>query len=66
MVIVSENTSSTLTVPTPQRSNTTRFVQIIIGSIPINMYPTDSVLMTSTNKTSEESQKDNFEENAKV
>ncbi|CAB4282675.1 unnamed protein product [Prunus armeniaca] len=66
MVTASENTSSTLTVPTPKKSNTTRLVQTMIGSIPVNIYPTDFVLMTSTSETSEENQKDNFVENAKV
>ncbi|CAL9000409.1 unnamed protein product [Prunus brigantina] len=60
------NTSSTLTGPTPKKSNTIRFVQIMIGSILVNLYPTDSVLMTSTNGTSEESQKDNSVGNTEV
>ncbi|KAI5335855.1 hypothetical protein L3X38_025989 [Prunus dulcis] len=66
MATVSKNTSSTLIVLTPKKSNTTRFVQIMIGSIPVNMYHIDSVLMTSTNETSEESQKDNSVKNAEV
>lgn len=66
MAYVSKNTSSTLTVMTPKKSNTTRLVQIMIGSILVNLFPTDSVLMTSTNETSEESQKDNSLENIEV
>ncbi|CAB4313265.1 unnamed protein product [Prunus armeniaca] len=66
MVTASENTSSTLIVPTPKKSNTTRLVQTMIESIPVNLYPTDSVMMTSTSETSEESQKDNSVENAKL
>ncbi|KAL6293862.1 hypothetical protein ACE6H2_002004 [Prunus campanulata] len=38
----------------------------MIGSIPVNLYPTDSVLMTSTNETSEVSEKDDSEKNTKV
>ncbi|KAL6284692.1 hypothetical protein ACE6H2_015621 [Prunus campanulata] len=38
----------------------------MIGSIPVNLYLTDYVLMTSTNETSEESQKDNSLENTEV
>ncbi|CAL9017106.1 unnamed protein product [Prunus brigantina] len=66
MVTEGKNTSSTLAVPTSKRTNATRFVQIMIGSIPVNLYPTDSVLMTSTNETSEEGQKDDSVENTEV
>ncbi|KAI5316792.1 hypothetical protein L3X38_036499 [Prunus dulcis] len=42
-----KNTLTTLAVPTPKRINTSRIVQIMIGSIPVNLYPTDTVLVTS-------------------
>ncbi|KAI5344524.1 hypothetical protein L3X38_012401 [Prunus dulcis] len=49
-MIEGKNTLTTLAVPTPKRTNTSRMVQIMIGSIPVNLYPTDSVLITSTNE----------------
>ncbi|CAL2227449.1 unnamed protein product [Prunus armeniaca] len=63
MVTASEKTASTLAVPTPKRTSATRFVQIMIGSIPVNLYPTDSALMTSIDETSDESQEDDSQEN---
>ncbi|CAL8989853.1 unnamed protein product [Prunus brigantina] len=59
-------TSTTLAMPTPKRTNATRFAQIMIGSIPVNLYPTDSALMTSIDETSEEIQKDDSQESIEV
>ncbi|CAB4308896.1 unnamed protein product [Prunus armeniaca] len=66
MVTEGKNTSTTLTVPTPKRTNATQFVRIMIGSIPVYLYTTDSALMTSIDETSEESQKDDSQENIEV
>ncbi|KAI5323357.1 hypothetical protein L3X38_032429 [Prunus dulcis] len=66
MVTKGKNTSSTLAVPTPKRINATQFFQIMIGSISVNLYPTNYVLMTSTNETSEEGQKDESVTNVEV
>ncbi|CAB4319825.1 unnamed protein product [Prunus armeniaca] len=66
MVTASEKTASTLAVLTPKRTSATRFVQIMIGSIPVNLYPTDSALMTSIDETSDESQEDDSQENIEV
>jgi len=63
IVAEGKNISGASNVSIPKKIANTCFAQIMIGSIPISLYPTDLVLTTSSSETSEESQDDDSEEN---